>query len=129
MVYTTMDAKSPLEIDQLPLDPIPRYLLHRDLLRTPEAQLCAFRRPLDESRWVRQLASAQWPDGSWGRFHTQDTKRKQPIPTTETAILLALGAGLWKDHPVLARTVAYIERVLDAGLDLDQAWFGTLSCT
>ena len=112
-----MDAKTPLELDQLPLDPIPRYLLHLDLLRSPEVELSALRQQLDESRWVGQLASAQWADGSWGRFHTQDTKRKQPIPTTETAILLALGAGLWKDHPVLARTVAYIERVLDGQVD------------
>lgn len=105
------------ELSEEELDPIPKYLFHRDVLRTTGKRLASVRSCLDDSRWVQALSTSQWEDGSWGRFHTQDTKRKQPIPTTECAIRLALASGLDGRHPVVRGVVDYIERVLRDGLD------------
>ena len=104
---TTLAAK----ILALDPDPLPRYLVLRDLLRCSpdeaifhEAGQAAWR-----SRWVRELESAQQPDGTWGRFHTQDTRVKTPIPTTEFAIRRALALGLDRRSPMLQKTANYIQ--------------------
>jgi hypothetical protein len=68
---------------------------------------------LDASQHVQTLANEQHDDGSWGRFHSQDSRRKQKIPTTEFAVGRAVHLGLDHTHPILAKAASYIERVLD----------------
>ena len=95
-------AKRVLALDP---DPIPRFRLIRDVLGgTPgdaefeDAQSC-----LTDSKWVKLLENAQYIDGTWGRYHTQDTKVKQPIPTTEVALAMALDSGLDAGSKVIRR--------------------------
>ncbi|OGN92924.1 MAG: hypothetical protein A2Y88_09130 [Chloroflexi bacterium RBG_13_48_10] len=64
------------------------------------------------SQWVRQLQGSQLPDGSWGRFHTQDTKVKTVFRTTEEAIDRAFALGLEPTDTCLTNVRKYIENVL-----------------
>jgi len=95
-------------------DPVTKFRLINEVLRLPgnsqEFQKAHF--ALAQSKWVQQLQNTQLPDGSWGRFHSQDTKVKTVFRTTEEAIDRAFSLGLTPDHPALARAKAYIENVL-----------------
>jgi len=86
-------------------EPVPRYRLLRDVFKRDEsdAEYRKAKADLDASRWVRLLAESQQADGTWGRFHTQDTKIKQPFPTTQAALRVALDCGLDQTHPVIRR--------------------------
>jgi hypothetical protein len=86
-------------------DPIPRYRLLRDVLNPPwnDPVLQEARTGLDQSRWVELLSSSQHADGTWGRFHTRDTRVKQPFPTTELAVAIALGCGLDRASAIMKR--------------------------
>jgi hypothetical protein len=95
-------------------DAIIRWRLLREVLRFPadhpeveEAKAAAL-----ESKWVRQLEEAQLPDGSFGRFHSQDSKQKTTFRTSEEAIDRAFALGLEVDHPVLTRIKRYIQQAL-----------------
>ena len=66
------------------------------------------------SKWVRQLEQAQLADGSFGRFHSQDTKQQTIFRTSEEAIDRAFALGLSADHPMLTRLKAYIQQALQA---------------
>jgi len=93
-------------------DPVPRLRLLRDVLRVDPAE-AVYREAqnrLEASKWVTLLRDSQLPDGTWGRFHSQDSRVKQPFPTTESAIAIGLACGLEKDHPILAKA---IEPILD----------------
>ena len=67
-------------------DPFPRYIFKKEILReTPtEADIEA----IHASKWYRQLADEQWDDGSWGRFHSMDSRiaAKQKFVSTEAAL-------------------------------------------
>jgi hypothetical protein len=93
-------------------DPVPRFLLLRDVLgrgaEDPSLRAAAAIR--ESSKCVQLLTSSQHPDGTWGRFHTQDTRVKQPFPTTECALRIALENGLDFRHPVIAKA---LPRILD----------------
>ena len=95
-------------------DPVVRYRLLRDVLKRPpdDAELAAAHEALLESRWVKELAEAQWQDGSWGRMHTRDYGAKQKIPTTEIGVWRAVELGLDGSHPVLAHAERYLAGVL-----------------
>jgi hypothetical protein len=99
------------KILQMGPDPIPRYLVLRELnqIGVSDSELQGAKRALFNARWVQELHETQWADGTWGRFHTQDTKAKQAIPTTEIGIDLALAYGLNKHDALLAKTVTFIE--------------------
>lgn len=94
--------------------PAPRCLLLRDVLCVPahDRELAAARAALEQSPAARALADAQLADGSWGRFHSQDTNAKQIFPTSEYAIERALALGLDARFAALARMQGYIERHL-----------------
>lgn len=100
-------------------DPAPRLRLLRDVLRADpvspayrEAQAA-----LQGSKWAALLQSSQQADGTWGRYHTQDTRVKQPFPTTESAIASALGLGLDRASPVLAKLMPVLLDYVDGRLD------------
>jgi hypothetical protein len=67
---------------------------------------------LTHSRWVRELAAEQWADGGWGAFHSEDTRRKQVIPTTEAGVERALAIGLENTHPILYKAKNYLVYIL-----------------
>jgi hypothetical protein len=68
---------------------------------------------LETSKCVALLRETQWPDGTWGRFHTQDTSVKQPFICTEAAIAAALDSGLERDNPILQKAQQIILRYMD----------------
>jgi len=47
-------------------------------------------------------------DGSWGRFHTENTKRKQGIHTTQFAINRATELGVDRQDALLTAAIHYI---------------------
>jgi hypothetical protein len=104
-------ASLALRILDLDPDPAPRYLVLRDLWHCApgEASLRAAQNNLSESRWIIALAGAQQPDGTWGRFHTQDTRVKRLFPTSEYAIRRALALGLDQHSPVLQKVSGFIQ--------------------
>jgi len=91
-------------------NPIVHCRLMRDVLQLPEhdPRLQSARRRLYNSRQVQTLLQEQHADGSWGRFHSQDTRLKQKILTTEMGVerAVALGLGLWQ--PRIERTRDYL---------------------
>ncbi len=96
------------------IDPVPRFRLLRDVQRvSPKPPTFdAWKEAIHQSRWVRMLTDEQYEDGSWGRFHTEDTKKKQRIPTTQFAISRGLELGLQKNDPIFAKAISYMEDVL-----------------
>jgi hypothetical protein len=122
---------------QMSPDPVPAYLLMRDGLDrgVSDNDLQRAKRMIHSSRWIQQLKETQLPDGTWGRFHTQNTKIRQPIPTTEVAISLSLDSGLDKNDKVLLKTVQFIENHIDGKTtwsdnpekhDNPDAWYVTI---
>jgi len=96
-------------------DPVVRYRLLRDVVpsEASPAALEEAARAARRSPHVLELARAQQPDGSWGRFHSEDRRGKARFPTTEYAVERTLALGLDRRHPVLARATAYMTEVLE----------------
>ncbi|MEA3336611.1 MAG: hypothetical protein U9R25_11920 [Chloroflexota bacterium] len=94
--------------------PVVRYRLLRDVLQRPahDPELARAKAALDESHGVRELAAEQWPDGSWGAFHSQASRRKQKIITTEMGVERALALGLDASHPILQKAANYIIQIM-----------------
>jgi hypothetical protein len=105
-----------LAIDLLEDQPnaIVRHRLLRDVLRQPygSPDLEAARLQVSAHPWVKELAREQISDGSWGRFHSMDSSRKNRFPTSEFAIRRALALGLEKESPPLSRAVNFMRSVL-----------------
>ena len=111
LMYTTADLHAIAEkILALQPDPAPRFRLLRDVLHldpaSPNYQQA--KTALQTASIVELLERSQLPDGTWGRFHTQDTRVKQPFPTTESALQSALAAGLDRDSPILVKAQAAV---------------------
>ncbi|MBN2046493.1 MAG: hypothetical protein JW750_01520 [Anaerolineaceae bacterium] len=93
---------------------VPRYLLARDVLsqQFSPAALVDLKREIHSTRMVKILRDEQWADGSWGRLHTQDTKRKQKVSTTEVGVRRALALGLDCTDEILINAKKYLLGVL-----------------
>lgn len=67
--------------------PIPRFRTLRDILRVPQqdSEYKLLQQAVADSSFVKELAQSQETNGTWGRFHTRDTKSKRKFPTTEMA--------------------------------------------
>jgi hypothetical protein len=110
--YASNDLKATAEkILEMHPDPVPRFRLLRDVLHLDpvSADYRKAQNALQESKWIALLQNTQQPDGTWGRFHTQDTKIKQPFATTEAAIRAALDSGLDRYSPILQKTQKALE--------------------
>ena len=92
-----------------------RYRLLRDVLGLPvnDTELQEARESLGKSQCVKTLAAEQWEDGSWGAFHSQNTKVKQKIPTTEIGVERALALGLDGEVPLLCKAADYILSIMN----------------
>jgi hypothetical protein len=64
------------------------------------------------SKWVEDIKKEQKVDGSWGRFHTQDTRIKQKYPTTENAVLRLKYLSLNRCDIMVEKACNYMERLL-----------------
>jgi len=100
-------------------DPIPRFRIIKNILKYDSGSL-EYReaeRQIYNTNLIARLNTSQFDDGSWGRFHTQDSSVDSPFPTTEIAVKLALDYGLDKNSILLRRTVDYILDHLDGKLE------------
>jgi hypothetical protein len=100
-------------LDQAPGPVVCRRLM-RDVLRVGEnySRQQSLLQSLDHSRWVQLLALEQRNDGSWGAFHSRDTRLKVRVLTTEMGVSRALALGLDTGHPVLQLAEQYLLRLL-----------------
>lgn len=95
-------------------EPVPRYRLLREVLLKPpgDAEVREAQESLKTSQQVQTLVHEQRNDGSWGPFHSRDSRLNQMIPTTEAGVERALALGLTADHPVLQKAAAHILSIL-----------------
>lgn len=101
-------------------DAVAAYRLQRDVLRLDETapEMQRLRAAARQSGWVRQVEATQLEDGSWGRFHTQDSRIKPVFRTSEEALHRALALGLDIHDEVLQRAEAYILRVMNGEITI-----------
>jgi hypothetical protein len=95
-------------------DPVPHYRVLKDIhnVSPDDSGYTAAKLAAGRSKWVELLREEQHPDGSWGRFHTEATKRKQRIHTTQFAINRGIELGIIRrDSPMIA-AIHYMEDVL-----------------
>ena len=93
-------------------DPIPKYILLRDILERETKQLTELKKQTLQTKWVSDVLAEQRKNGSWGRFHSQNTKLKQKYVTTEVALHRCAVIGLTKDDPPIKTAIDYMKKVL-----------------
>lgn len=97
-------------------DPVPRYLLLREIRQLPKDndEVKSAYQNLTASKWYRQLKDEQLSDGSWGRFHSQDTKLLpvRKFVTTEMALRRMKEIGLDKDDPMVDAALRLLGKYL-----------------
>ncbi|MHA2176195.1 MAG: hypothetical protein ACXABI_15310 [Candidatus Hodarchaeales archaeon] len=98
-------------------DPIVKYILSKNILDEDSSSphLIELENVFNQSMWIKILKKEQWSDGSWGRLHSQDSKARQRIPTTEYGVRRALYLGLEPEHPILHRACNYLLSILKSG--------------
>ena len=98
-------------------DPVVRFRLLRDVLRTPPTSdvLTRARCEMLQSRWIRGLRNEQREDGSWGRFHSA-VKCEGKIVTTEAAVERGLALGLEASDSIFQATINYLTHLLKGNI-------------
>ncbi|KAB3538569.1 hypothetical protein F8154_01365 [Alkaliphilus pronyensis] len=101
------------------IDPIPKYLLMRDVMKldTDNEELIRVKNKIMETKWVKNITSLQWEDGSWGQFHSM-SQFSTSIITTEQAMRRLLILGLDKEDEPIKKALNYMEKYLLGELDL-----------
>ena len=62
---------------------------------------------------IKKLTDEQHSDGSFGRFHTMNSKLKQRIPTTQAAAWIMFENSLTRDNEICNKTCCYMECLLN----------------
>lgn len=95
-------------------DPVPRNLLLTQVLRKDNQHhdISQTRQAMLESKWVTEVLAAQQENGTWGRFHSEDTKEKHKFRTTELALRRCKVLGLDHHHERIQKSIRYMEAVL-----------------
>ena len=75
-----------------------------------------------QEKVIKILMDEQYQDGSFGRFHTMDSKLKQKIPTTEAAAWLMYEDFITRQVDVCNKTCLYMERLLDDTRNWPDSW-------
>jgi hypothetical protein len=98
--------------------PVVRFRLLRDVLKEkPNSDVfVGARAEMLKSDWVRELASEQREDGSWGRFHSA-TKCEGKIATTETAVGRGLALGLEASDTIFRAAIDYLTCLLEGKVE------------
>jgi hypothetical protein len=126
MLYVISYAKAAkgalLKVDSLlnyNLDPVPRYLLLRDVLKldSKNEELISAKNMVLQSKLVNDIMQLQWEDGSWGQFHSMSQSSQSSI-TTEQALRRLLILGLDKNDEVIQKALIYMEKYLLGELTL-----------
>ena len=99
------------DVLRLSPDAIPEHILKTEILN--ERNSLATKREIYNTDLVKDLIRYQWDDGSWGRFHSQDTKRRDKFKTSQIAIMKAKAWGLGKHDAVINKAIHYMEEVLE----------------
>ncbi|MBY8990117.1 MAG: hypothetical protein KGD58_05140 [Candidatus Lokiarchaeota archaeon] len=116
------------KILELNPEPIPKYLILRDILEKDPKQLTELKKQVLQSKWVIDILDEQRENGSWGRFHSQNTKLKQKYVTTEVALHRCAVMGLAKQDLPIQKAIDYMEKVLQGnivwedGREKSEAW-------
>jgi hypothetical protein len=108
---TTIEALG-RQLLELKPDPVVRYRLLRDVLKSHGGALHRARRASYTSRHVANLLTEQRDDGGWGRLHTRDTSLHQRFATTEIAVRRASALGLDMRHPAIKRAADHLSRII-----------------
>lgn len=108
-------------------DPVPKYILSKEIIHSSTS--VSEINKVKETKWYQQLAAEQWDNGSWGRFHTQDTKSplKNKFVTTEAALRRARELSLDKNDEMVHKTIQLMERYLEGQekwLDVNEHHYG-----
>ncbi len=108
-------------------DPVPQYILKKEIIHSLHNE--SEYNKLRESKWYQQLEAEQWENGSWGRFHTQDTKSliKQKFTTTESALRRARELALDKSDELIYKALQLMERYIqgqEEWLDTNEHHYG-----
>ena len=95
-------------------DPVQKYIFVKEIKKAEpsSADYINAYEQMKKSKHYRELADEQWENGSWVRFHTQDTKaeKKQKFATTESALCRANELSLSKDDTMIAKCIKLMER-------------------
>jgi hypothetical protein len=75
-------------------------------------------------RVIKKLADEQHSNGSFGRFHTMNSKLKQKIPTTQAAAWLMHENSLTRENEICNKTCLYMENLLNDLSQWPDAWEG-----
>ena len=95
------------------------------LLFQPDRQdLVELRQKANHSKWVLDACGEQQPDGSWGRFHTQDSSLKRKYPVTQNALPRLQYLAMKRGDPVIDKACNYMEHLLDDLSLWPDAWEG-----
>jgi len=97
-------------------DPVPKFIIQREVLQNPPTnphyiEAC---KNISQSKWYNELLSEQWDDGSWGQFHSMDSKVavKQKFLTTESALKRARELSLPKSDPMIEKAIKLMEKYI-----------------
>jgi hypothetical protein len=98
----------------MPLDPIPRHILMRDVLFMPadDPELESARQAAMSSEPITRLIDQQRPDGSFGRFTFIADPDTPNGGVNESAMIRAFSLGLEQDHTLLVSLRHFFESVL-----------------
>lgn len=95
-------------------EPVQAYIIMRSILDVSkeDSVLIKIREKMLRSKWVHELEETQEANGTWGRFHSQDSSIKRRFPTTENAVSRALALGLDVKDSILERAAVFMSRVI-----------------
>lgn len=100
------------------LDPIPRYLVLRDIMKLSEDNnlVIEAKEAALHTKWVKDLISIQQSNGSFGYFHSLNYSKGNFI-TTEQALRRLKILGLDNRDLCIQNTIAYLQRFLEGKED------------
>lgn len=113
-------------LDENIIDSLPRYIYLREIEKRKESDSICRRtfEQVKESKWYRQLEDGMLEDGSYGRFHTMDTKdkTKRVFKTTEEAIRRMKDMGL----PTYDKLIEKVCNIMSKYISGEENWSDTL---
>jgi hypothetical protein len=109
---------SPEELLKLNMDPVPYYIVLRDIEKLPvdHSLMIKAKENAVKVKWVKNIVDLQQDNGSWGNFHSLSTSSKYRI-TTEQALRRLGILGLDCHDSCIQKAVGYMEQFLNGTVD------------